>query len=390
MSHRAPSEEENAQMRRDAISWLRFPFAVVVVFVHVYAGGFMADGVVHGYDTFPLTEWIGWIKNAFLRNQSVPIYFFIAGYVFFLGAPLTGGRYRRKMRNRVHSLLVPFLLWNLLDASVQWVTSSGISLTSLQSGGEWWGRLVESIHLRDIFLSVDSTGSSDFAAVLRHGWFPADIPLWFMGVLMLIAVSTPLLNWGMRRYGGWVPAMFGLLWFVAAGSQLALMRQILCGFFFFSVGGWFSGGGKDVVQIFRKYRAVSMIAYPTVSLVLLWHSATQHYMWLWYAWEYLLSVRQAAGVPFFFTIALMMAERCRGLNGGLLEKSAFFIYAAHSAIVYNVMRHLSLVIRVDGGWSAFLLMVATLIVSIAGLVGVYALMRRYIPKVLSPFAGGRV
>lgn len=393
MSHRAPSEEENAQMRRDAISWLRFPFAVVVVFVHVYAGGFMVDGVVHGYDTFPLTEWIGYFKNAFLKGQSVTIYFFIAGYVFFLGGEMTRARYRQKLRNRVHSLLVPFLLWNIFAAIIRWISISDLSLSSFTDERGGWLRVIQSFQPQDILWSAASSDSAGFMEVLRHGWFPADVPLWFMGVLMLVAVTVPLLHRGMLRLGSATLVTFGVLWFVAIALQLSLLRQIFCGYFFFSLGGWLSSGGRDVVTLFRKYRSFILIAYPAVSLLMFWHSATQHYMWLWHAWEYLLSIRQAVGVPFFFTVALMMAERAEispTTHGGLWTNSAFFIYAAHDPIIHTVMRLLSSVIRVDSGWSATFLMLTTLAVSVLGLVGVYALMRRFAPRILSPFAGGRV
>ena len=52
--------------------------------------------------------------DAFLRNQSVPIYFFIAGYVFFLGITLTIDTYGHKLKNRTKSLLIPYVSWNTL------------------------------------------------------------------------------------------------------------------------------------------------------------------------------------------------------------------------------------------------------------------------------------
>ena len=50
------------------------------------------------------------IISGFLRGQSVPIYFFISGYLFFLGGEFSIEKYYKKLRRRIKSLLVPYVV----------------------------------------------------------------------------------------------------------------------------------------------------------------------------------------------------------------------------------------------------------------------------------------
>lgn len=349
---------EGDGLRRQAIDLLRFPLAAVVVFVHVYTGGFWLDGEQSGFDAYELTRWVGLVRNAFIKGQSVPIYFFMAGYVFFLGGGLDRDRYLGKMRRRVHSLLIPFVVWNALA----WILA-------------WYAGVNESL---------------DFSQVWHKGWFPPDVSLWFVGVLMLVAVTTPALWWALRRWGEAVPAVLGLVWLAMGGLGWTLMRQITCGYVFFSLGGWLSIGGRDVVQEFARVRWASTVAYLCLGALLLWHSATERWMWLWHGWEYMKSLRLIAGVPFAFNLALMVARRCPRPAVNVWSKSAFFVYAAHGLVIYSVMRALALVIVPRSGLAALVLMFSTVGVTVLGLVGLYAAMRRLTPGLLRVLSGGRV
>ena len=93
---------DRSDLRSQSLDLLRFPLAVVVLVVHVFTISEVAFGGqrLHVGD-FPLFEQVRCFLDAFLRGQSVPIYYFISGYVFFLGAEMTRKVYVRKLNNRV-------------------------------------------------------------------------------------------------------------------------------------------------------------------------------------------------------------------------------------------------------------------------------------------------
>ena len=106
---------DRTDIRSRALDLLRFPLAIVIVIVHI----FMNDGItIQGNEyTWSEDSVVGIVINlvkSFLSVQSVPIYYFISGYVFYLGFKLTKESYFKKLRNRSKSLFTPYILWNTL------------------------------------------------------------------------------------------------------------------------------------------------------------------------------------------------------------------------------------------------------------------------------------
>ncbi len=102
-------------LRSESLDLLRFPLAVVVVTVHLLVvDGFVVDGRYVNVTDSVFFVWVYRFVDSFLRGQSVPIYFFISGFVFFFGIELTPKKYLYKLRNRVKSLFVPYIVWNTL------------------------------------------------------------------------------------------------------------------------------------------------------------------------------------------------------------------------------------------------------------------------------------
>ena len=90
-------------LRSQSHDLLRFPLAIAVLSVHVISPQtFYVKGEMINIASMPAIEFLVNLVSAFIRQQSVPIYYFISGYVFFLGTNKilnhSGGsrqRYRR-------------------------------------------------------------------------------------------------------------------------------------------------------------------------------------------------------------------------------------------------------------------------------------------------------
>ena len=96
----------------NAISFLRFPLAVLVVYLHsrpevIGAGADM--------ECMPKLLNLTNLISGNITRIAVPAFFFISGYLFFRNIEKwEWSRYFDKLERRFHTLVVPFVVWNLL------------------------------------------------------------------------------------------------------------------------------------------------------------------------------------------------------------------------------------------------------------------------------------
>lgn len=96
--------------------WLRFPLIVGVVFIHCFGEPFDYESInfshLTGIDYYNLFRVS--ISHV-LTHVCVPTFYLISGYLFFIGLEKWNwNNYLNKLRKRVRSLLVPFLIWNTI------------------------------------------------------------------------------------------------------------------------------------------------------------------------------------------------------------------------------------------------------------------------------------
>lgn len=88
------------------IDFLRCVLIVFVVLIHtnLVADTSCEDSVyARGYDIMGNLLWL-----------CNPLFFAISGYLFFYSVDFSGKVYAGKMKRRLHSLLVPYFLWNTI------------------------------------------------------------------------------------------------------------------------------------------------------------------------------------------------------------------------------------------------------------------------------------
>lgn len=229
------------------------------------ADGLYLQGDFVDLQNYPLFREVNYWIDGFLRGQSVPIYFFISGFVFFFGVEWNKATYLRKLKNRVKTLLIPYLIWNTI----------AILLTFLKL-----------LPLFNEFQIFDADFQFSIQSLLgcfwdnSHGFFsaridsqpansaiyPSDPPLWFLRDLMLIVVCTPLLYRMLKRIGVHAVIGLGLLWFTMGYWDLGHANQLMNALFFFSWGAYLSIHRKDMLEIFGRYFKRSMWIYPLFAL----------------------------------------------------------------------------------------------------------------------------
>lgn len=101
------------------IERLRFPMTVLVLFIHVLPFAASQGGIEY---TFPFNtdSWSHrfiYFFNWIFPRVAVPMFCIISGYLFFQGLNTVDcfkEKYKLKLKSRVKTLLIPYLLWNII------------------------------------------------------------------------------------------------------------------------------------------------------------------------------------------------------------------------------------------------------------------------------------
>ncbi len=388
---------DRTDIRSRALDLLRFPLAVVIVIVHVIVGtGIIVQGNEFEWDPDSAVG-VGILAvKAFLSGQSVPIYFFISGYVFFLGFNLSMKSYARKMKNRFKSLFIPYMIWNtlaiifillpLLPFFHKFLSNTNISLD---------------FSFNTILNMYWETGTSFIRqpaadAEITYCSNPLDAPLWFVRDLMIVAVTTPLINILLKRFGAWVPALLGIIWFSLTNVDLLHGYQLVTAYFFFSCGAYMSFNHKDMIKEFKRVRNLSFIAYPLLAVLI--------FIGIYSVGDptkimetgihgnlmFVKNIAILAGLPFAYNLAVVLIERFNVKMAPSLTSASFFIYAGHWLIMHYITKAICLILPPDTGIKALSVLIISTAVIVALLLGTYLFMRRFCPNFLKPFTGGRI
>ena len=191
--------------------------------------------VVSIHISFPETG-LSWLFNRVfgggIAPVAVPYFFVVSGY--FLSAHFDeSGWYGRELRKRVHSLLVPFVVWTAiaicLVTPIQIVADvlagRPFGTTPNFSNGRWIGAI-----------GLDPRQSPSYVGAL-----------WYVRCLLLFVVLSPLFRFLVLRLGGfWLLTAFSLTLFhrSTAWSAYPDLHNFfdfwfsLSGVFYFSLGMW--------------------------------------------------------------------------------------------------------------------------------------------------------
>lgn len=381
-------------LRSQALDLLRFPLAVVIVTIHVFTGfSTLIHGEVFDFTDYPIFMGIILFCKAFLSAQSVPIYFFIAGYVFFLGINLTMETYWRKLRNRFKSLFIPYLIWNSLTI-ISVLIPFLPSLHSIFPGCDYHELNFSLKNILSCFWMYDCGILGRQMDIESTN--PIDGPLWFVRDLMIMALLTPAMNQLFKKAGITLVLISGLLWFCLANIPRGHIYQLLTATFFFSFGAYLSFHKRDMVIEFRKYRTLSFITYPLIASYLFIYSLCsgriQDIAEVGYAGTEMVFIKNigiVCGLFFAYNIAVLFIERLKIKSSKLLSTAAFFLYAGHWLIIGYVKNLLFLVIPPITDINVVIVYALTDILICIGLLLLFMFLRKFTPRFLGLLTGGR-
>lgn len=347
------------KLQSQVIDWLRFPMAVAVVMLH------------HGVTlieeaTGPLRVCCILFQEGFCR-LAVPCFFFISSYLFFNNLQIwSWSVWKTKIKRRVHTLLIPYILWNIIAFFAFWAFAnlSGNHLNLLQhfqeSGGIriFWGVKGElPIGVRDA---------------------PIDSPLWFIRDLMLYTLLTPFIYQFIR----WTRAI-GLL---ALCTLFLLVQGIIPeGFIFFVTGAWLQLNRKNVVQLLWNQRKWLYL----LSALLLVATYASHGIEFW--GRFLKALFLFVGIGASFCGIAQLLEQNTIHVRPFLAHGSFFIFTTHEILILHQFAQpfVKLIIPNQGAFWPCVEFFLTPAVAVGICLGVLYLMRKILPRTTGVLTGDR-
>ena len=309
----------------EAINLLRFPLACLIVLKHYYTPD-ISSVVYSGKFYHVIGELVTHVFTAF----PVPLFLMISGYLYFNNCTIYEGfnkeTYIKKTKSRIKSLLVPYLLWNLLVFAL----FSGMQM--LVGGSEIMAKdgykALSDYTLIDYFKNfwaLDSTG------------MPVDGPLWFIRDLFIISLFSPLVYIGIK-YLRWAFVCILCFWgYMGWSFDIPLID---CTFvvdspeIFFSLGASLMLLAPDVlaklkeIQLFIPTTIFYLIVLVGLSCCVFDENIGLNKPFLW--------GYRLFGALFFFACAELIADK--GVIPTWLSTASFFIFAIHKPIQVIIRR----------------------------------------------------
>lgn len=344
------------------ITALRFPLACLIVLLHAQIlEPLPRPNVATSGFAYALRV----LFSEGVCRIAVPSFFLISGYLFFKNLEQWDKKvWLGKMKRRFHTLLIPYILWNLLGIAYLFVSpyfgaetqTPGSLLSFFQENG--WLRLFWDSY---------------------HG-MPANSPLWFVRDLIVINIFSPLVFAFVKYTRQYGLCLLALLFVLNIWIPLTGFSAI--GFFFYSVGAFFAIFSRSIAETFSKVRwlsyggAIALLAISTAVFGRHWSA------------EYILRIFQIFGVVAAFNLASNLMRSSDNLNSRLSE-SSFFIYASHIVLLSGVTFFLSKAIPSTAEVLLAVKYLLSAAITVTICEGVYQLLKRICPRFLSFICGNR-
>jgi fucose 4-O-acetylase-like acetyltransferase len=351
----------------ERINLLRFPMALAVVWIHANDLEFHFQGGRSVTAAMPPVElgFIHWISEV-LARIAVPMFFVISGFLLFSTPKVDWATYWEKLGRRVHSLLIPFLVWNSVMVAV-YLLGHAIP----------WTRPFFKQPLVDFGnFRIEPV----LNAIFGYRGEPLDVPLWFVRDLLLLVILSPALRWAIGFAPLPVFLLLGSRFFGFLSSPLPILGPEST--LYFCIGLWFGKIGLPAdPKLAIRRTALALWLFGT-----LYEAATEPTgaagMVIHYA-------NISLGVAAVWWLTLDVIAH-RSSTRALLRwaPDSFFLFASHGLVINIVRKLIFSGVSTPSGTVAFLLIYGvTPVVTVLICVGANRFLNRFAPPIAIALGG---
>ena len=345
-----------------AIDVLRFPLIILVVFIHVIPSEI--HPVTLSLQADSLYTLISGLISHHLGRTAVPCFFLFSGYFFFLKIHVYDFKgYAAQLGKRCRTLLIPYLLWNVLFMLIILLKNS-------------------------VFTRLGLAYDDFYASVQRSAYYslwegPLLFPLWYLRDLICMVMLSPLFYLLFKYARVWGLLLLALAYLLVweSGTPGFGSTAIL----FFGAGAFLGMEKYDLTDIVAGYRH-----YILLVAILLLGAAT--YFSAGAQYEYWIRAFVIFGVLSWIGLGNQIVQHAK-LRKGLrdLSSSVFFIYAVHEIYIINWLKGgFSRLAFTDQGWGKLIAYFAIPVMCLLVCLALYRLFKTFLPAVLAALTGGRM
>ena len=371
----------NDKLLSQSINILRFPLTIGILFVHFYLAktGLPIHGVQYGANPPDWFFYLNVFCSGILSAVSVPMFFWFSGLLFFYKTDFSLEAYKKKLHRRVRTLLLPYILWNLI--AIIWTAKIYVpflsSLFSNADGVKLNLTLSGFLHCffdnsKGLFIAPD--------VHLVNPAIPINGPLWYIRDLMVLVVVSPLLYWLIRKLRVWLLLAMTVCYLFVHLPGYA--NQFMAPALFFCWGAYYSINKVDVVARFRKVW-YAPIVFLVVSVIDLATYGTPVSLLMG-------GLEPFIGIVSLIVIASYLLEKGKVKVNETLANSSFFIFALHTLIMFELAKVLFLLLHLpDSPYALLLLYLTVPFITAFVCIGLYLLLKRFMPTLCGWLTGGR-
>lgn len=267
----------------EIISQIRLPLIVLVTYAHSYGG------VMEGYSVLGS----GWGSYEVLKimvsqtlvKVAMPTFFVMSGYLFFANVEQFNKEiYWQKIRRRIKTLLIPYIVWNLLMA----------------------------VKLKAFNLSIF--------------WEPANMPLWFLRDLIIVSLLTPIIYIGVKKLNYWIFVLLLPIYLTGIYAiQPGPNPYAIC---FFTLGAYLSIRRINIIEVCLKMEKVTYLLTVFLALAMVFAYPSIIYSLL------LLFFRVVSVVAVFCLAYRILIQTNKRIPQTVCDAS-YFIYLAHYVFFFS-------------------------------------------------------
>lgn len=305
---------------------------------------------------YPFALWLG--------ETGVPGFFFISGYLFFMSKK----DYTQKIGTRLHTLVIPYLLWNLL-LIILYIIAYQIGYPQ-----DINGRSLGDYQITDYLRLFWDRGSFD-----NGNFVPLLCPLWYIRNLFMMCVISPFLYY-IIRYAREAFLVVIAIWWLMSYHNAFIPQTIL----FYSLGAYFSIFDSNPLKIVLNHWGIFLTLFLQFAISdIAIHSGGY--------WTPINLQTHRLSLIFNIPVILIIADFChqKGWENKVLPNSAFIVFCAHYPIVVLLRKLCVSQFAKAPDLTHILLYYVCIIIAILLSLMLYMLLDRFFPKTKRILSGNR-
>lgn len=349
------------------ITFSRFPLIYLIVLEHtIILNQSYPNNIKICNGDFFILDIIQFISQREIADLAVPTFFFISGFLFFNSKEMNYSTWMEKLKRRVYSLLIPYIIWNFLFllyyALILFFFPSFIKK-------EWGYNFNNIVDWIDIFIGF-SKG-------------PFLSPLWFIRDLMFLnLLAYPLYNLFIKKTNKFIILFFVTLYIIGYTTKWYDIPFLgIRSFVPYTIGAWFA---------INKFSFIPQKKISDIMINVLFFSSLIIETFLYFKGNYLyIYVRQfeiLLGI-FFILLYFYKLKEIIKIKTNLAE-SSFFIFVTHMFIMNFPNKFWVLIFPINGLTASIMYFLIPLTVSFF-LYYIFLELKKITPNLLKVLIGGR-